>query len=226
MEFSIKANASSSDVQIALSTLIVAGWAGRDSHAVEHHIKELEAIGVAPPSTYPLFYRVSAHQLTQSDDIQVVGENTAGEVEPFLFVDDGELFVSVGSDHTDRTLETASVALSKQICTKPVARVAWPFSEVREHWDELELTSWIVDENGEETLYQQGKTSFLKRPEQLLETYLDGSKLRDGLCMFGGTVPVIGTIRAAAGMRFEIADHRLGRRIEHRYSVTTLPEVA
>ncbi|MEL6483080.1 MAG: DUF2848 family protein, partial [Pseudomonadota bacterium] len=37
---------------------LVAGWTGRDPAKVAHHIEELAAIGVAPPSTTPLYYRV------------------------------------------------------------------------------------------------------------------------------------------------------------------------
>ncbi len=33
-----------------------------------------------------------------------------------------ELFVGVGSDHTDRKAETINVSLSKQMCAKPVSR--------------------------------------------------------------------------------------------------------
>lgn len=36
-------------VAVQIDTLIVAGWAGRDAHAIEHHIEELAAIGVPRP---------------------------------------------------------------------------------------------------------------------------------------------------------------------------------
>ena len=34
----------------AIDTLVIAGWTGRDVAALEHHIEELKAIGVQPPS--------------------------------------------------------------------------------------------------------------------------------------------------------------------------------
>jgi len=52
-----------------IGTLIVAGWTGRNLAAVEHHIEELKAIGVPPPSTTPLFYRASP-QLTSTEHEQ------------------------------------------------------------------------------------------------------------------------------------------------------------
>jgi hypothetical protein len=34
---------------------VVAGYTGRDAAAVQHHIDELAAIGVAPPPSVPMF---------------------------------------------------------------------------------------------------------------------------------------------------------------------------
>ena len=39
--------------------LIIAGWTGRDTEAVEKHILELEKIGISRPSSTPIFYRAS-----------------------------------------------------------------------------------------------------------------------------------------------------------------------
>ncbi len=225
MHFEIQERNGVTSVDMTAQCLVVAGWAGRDVGAIEHHIRELEAIGVPRPSAVPLYYRVAADQLTQAADVEVVGGNTSGEVEPFVFVDAGELFVGVGSDHTDRTLETHSVALSKQICAKPVGRTAWRFSDVRDHWDEIVLRSWITDEAGEH-LYQEGAAGSLRSPEELVRSYLGDAPLPQGLCMSCGTVPVIGGIRPAASMRIELFDERLGRRIDHCYAVRVLPEVA
>ena len=55
-------------VAVQIDTLIVAGWAGRDAHAIEHHIEELAAIGVPRPSTVPLFYRIGTGQLIANID--------------------------------------------------------------------------------------------------------------------------------------------------------------
>ena len=57
---------------------------------------------------------------------------------------EGSLWVGVGSDHTDRGVEGYSVAVSKQMCDKPLAPELWAFDDVAEHWDSLELRSWLV----------------------------------------------------------------------------------
>ncbi len=87
--------------------------------AIEHHIEELEAIGVPRPSSVPLYYRVGAGLLTQSPTIEALGAQSSGEAEPMLFFAGGEWWLTVASDHTDRHVETYSVVVSKQMCAKP-----------------------------------------------------------------------------------------------------------
>ena len=78
------ANVVFDDRSYIIDRLVIAGWTGRDVVALEHHIEELKAIGVQPPSKVPLYYRVAASLLTQSDAIEVVGDDTSGEAEPVL----------------------------------------------------------------------------------------------------------------------------------------------
>src|SRR6202166_191607 len=82
--------------------LVIAGWTGRDAAAVEEHIVELEAIGVARPRTVPCFYLLGANLLTTEERLDVTGSDSSGEVEFVLLSLEAGLFVGVGSDHTDR----------------------------------------------------------------------------------------------------------------------------
>ncbi|WPD77676.1 DUF2848 domain-containing protein [Dickeya fangzhongdai] len=228
LDFSLFADFKEIPISFDARDVVIAGWTGRDREAVMHHIRELAELGVPQPSAIPLFYRVAANQLSQSERIEVVGESTSGEAEPLLFRRQGEWYVSLASDHTDRKLEAASVALSKQVCVKPVARQAWRFSDVAEHWDQLQLRSWIL-EDGEYRQYQQGTLAGLRRPEELLELYAsrhDSDLPADGVAMSCGTVAAIGGIRPAAVFRMELVDDVLGRVIRHQYAITTLPVVA
>lgn len=206
--------------------LVIAGWAGRDLAATEHHIEELAAIGVPRPSAVPLYYRVAANQLSQDETVQVIGPDSSGEIEAFVFAIDGELYVSLASDHTDRKLEAHSVALSKQLCVKPVARNAWRMADVADHWDELQVRSRIV-ENGTEVLYQEGTLKSLRTPQELIEGFVQGKgALPDGTGMTCGTVAVLGGIRPANVFEMELFDPRLERTLRHRYCLMILPEVA
>ncbi len=226
LSFSLPRETAASPVRLEVGRLVIAGWAGRDIHAIEHHIGELEAIGVPRPSSVPLFYRVASNQMTQATQVEVVGAETSGEVEPLLFFHQGEWFVSVASDHTDRRLETHSVALSKQVCVKPAATAAWRMSDVADHWDSLVLRSWI-EEGGEFVLYQEGRLSALLAPADLLAKLVVGEAApAEGFAMTCGTVPVIGGIRPANRFRMELADERDGQAIGHEYLCSVLPVVA
>ncbi|RSE99950.1 DUF2848 domain-containing protein [Achromobacter aegrifaciens] len=213
-------------VEVEFNTLIVAGWAGRDMAAIEHHIEELAAIGVPRPSSVPLYYRITDNQLTQKETVQALGEDSSGEVETFVFSVDGEMYVSIASDHTDRKLETYSVAMSKQVCVKPVATSAWRLADVADYWDELIIRSYIV-ENGVEVLYQEGPLASLRTPQDLIAGYTGGATvLPAGAGMTCGTVGALGGSRAAADFTMELHDPRRQRSLRHRYHVETLPVVA
>ncbi len=231
-EFEIAGPAACSAMKVEISELVVAGWAGRDRAAVDHHIQELAELGVAPPKSVPLYYRVGENNLTQSAQIQVLGEASSGEVECFLFASRGSLYVTIASDHTDRELEAFGVAQSKQICPKPIAETAWRFEDVADHWDELVMRSWI-EEGGRRTLYQEGALVALLPPAELIAKFGQASTfgavsalLPDGMGMICGTVPVIGGIRPATGFEMELYDPVLDRAIRHSYAVIALPLVA
>jgi hypothetical protein len=212
-------------VAVQIDTLVVAGWAGRDAHAIEHHIEELAAIGVPRPSSVPLFYRIGTGQLSQTTQLQVLGPDTSGEVEPVVLSLADGLWVTVGSDHTDRKAESAGVALSKQLCSKVVGTGLWRYEEVAPHWDSLILRAWATIE-GKRTLYQEGAVSGLRSPADLMQRYSNAESLPPGSLMFGGTIGAIGGIRPGTRFEMELEDPVLQRKLGHAYDIEALPVVA
>ncbi len=211
-----------SALTVGVSEMVIAGWAGRDREAMEHHIQELEALGVARPAETPTFYRVAASRLNQETEIEDAGPDGSGEAEAFLIAANGKLYVGVGSDHTDRKAETVGITLSKQMCDKPVSSEVWPYEEVADHWDSLVLRSHALID-GKKVLYQEGSVSSLLPPEELIRRYTDGNKLPDGTAMFGGTMPAIGGIRSAKRFEAKLVDPVLNRSISIGYDVNVLP---
>ncbi len=209
-------------VELPVRELVLAGWTGRDKAAVEHHIAELEALGVKRPATTPIYYRVAAARLTTDAAIEVSGPDSSGEVEFVLVASGGELFVGLGSDHTDRKAETYGITFSKQACDKPIATTLWPFAEVADHWDELVLRAHITNGDKRE-LYQEGTLAKMLPPHELIRGYGGADKLTDGTMMFGGTFAAIGGIRGAQRFSGELEDPRTGRRISFGYDIRCLP---
>ncbi len=209
------------ETAVDVDTAIVAGWTGRDKEALEHHMAELEELGVTRPSAAPIFYRVSASRLTTDAEIEST-DASSGEAEAVLLRTGGRLWVGVGSDHTDREVEAYGVAVSKQMCEKPIGARFWAHDEVADHWDELLLRSWIV-EDGEEVPYQDGALTAMLPTDDLIAA---SPGLADGTLMFCGTLAAIGGIRPAAKFRCELRDPVLDRSLEVTYSMRSLPLVS
>lgn len=194
----------------------IAGYTGRDTEAVKAYVAKLEEEGIEPPPSVPMVFDVGADRAVAHDVIDVTGGESCGEVEFVLLVADDGLHVTVGSDHTDRALETQSIALSKQLVPKVVARQAWRWEEVADHWDSLRLTA-AVGEDGRP--YQETGVDFFLPPDQILD--LVGAQ--PGTVVFGGTVSSL-----AGGFDFDpvftgrLYDPVLDRSIEFTYRSRTL----
>jgi hypothetical protein len=225
LELVLMTRSSTRAVSIDVTDLVIAGWTARDTGLLEAHIHELEALGIPRPSSTPLFYRVSAALLTQRGSIQVLGAESTGEVEAVLYALNGQLWVGVGSDHTDRALERVGVAAAKQCCPKPIGRQAWALAEVIDHWDELVLKSYVT-RGATRELYQEGTLVGLHEPHTLIERCAGNGKLADGTAMFCGTLPVRGPLRGGERFEIELSDPMLDRALVHAYDVIQLPIVS
>lgn len=211
-------------VDLEPTELVIAGWTGRDAAAIAHHIEELAALDVPRPSTVPLYYRAAVTNLTQADTIDVLGADTSGEVEPVLLAMDDGLWLTVGSDHTDRKAEAIGVALSKQLCAKPLARACWRWDAIATDADRLLLRSFI-EEGGARVPYQHGTLASIRPLAELMRGFAPHG-LRPGTVMFCGTLAAIGGVRPAAAMQIELEDPLRGRSLRHAYRVRVLPVIA
>lgn len=201
-----------------------AGFTARDQALAMKHVEELRAHGVAAPERIPAYYAVTRDAATTDDDIEVFGERTSGEVEVVFLFDRDEIYVAVGSDHTDRELEKQSIARSKVICPKVVSRQVWRFEDVRPHWEALSLRSW-VEAGGARALYQEGTLAeFLPVDEFLTrvrDEVADGNL--NGMVLFMGTLPTLGK-ELVFSQTFEgqLLDPTLGRALSFHYRVSPM----
>lgn len=157
---------------------VVAGYTGRDAAAVQHHIDELAAIGVAPPPEVPMFYRTGPELFNASDEQTVSPVHlTSGEVEPLYIRHNGKYYLGIGSDHTDRDLETEDIGASKRACPKPVSPEVLRVSSIDElSLDDCTARSWV-----DGRLYQEGKLSGLRTPGDVVRLLLERTDVGDGL---------------------------------------------
>ena len=226
MRFTVRSRAGEREVELDFRYVLLAGYTGRDQDAVQAHVAELAAHGVAAPARVPAAYPVPATRLVASDAIVVHGSRTAGEAE-FLIVDDGgRTLVGVGSDHTDRELEEHSVVKSKQTCDKPVNPVLWELDEVADHWDDIQLRGEVY-EHGEWVTYQDGTVGSMLTPAGILDFAAGTVDSLKDVAVFSGTLPLIGgEFRYGTAFRATLHDPVLDRTLVCEYSVEELPEIA
>ena len=183
---------SEAPLHFAIEHAYCVGFSGRDTAKTLHHIEELVAIGVPRPDEIPLLFPIAVSLVSQSDGIQVVGSETSGEIELVLLYGTSleDSYLTVGSDHTDRGLETVDIGKSKQICGKPVAQAAWPIAAVRDDWDNMHMVSEVrID--GEWKLYQDDLASAMMPLDSLLAFLERHNALKQHSVYFLGTVPLV-----------------------------------
>ena len=225
MQFRLHEGTGSRTIDVEIRELIIAGMTGRNVPAVKAHVDELAALGIAPPSTIPIYYRASASLLTTADAIQVIGPDSSGEVEAVLIGTADGMLVGVGSDHTDRRVEAYGIAVSKKMCAKPVSPDLWRYPDVAAAWDILELASDRVV-GGRRLAYQRGTLATVRRPGDLIAGYFDGAtELPPGFAMFTGTFATLGEITGADRFEMSLTDPGSGRNLSYGYDVMTLPVV-
>lgn len=201
------------------------GYTGRNKEKTLEHIKELAEIGVPEPAEIPSLYPVSVSVLNQDGAIEVIGELTSGEAEIVLLFGNSpeETYLSIGSDHTDRGLETVDINKSKQVCDKPFADEAWKIEDVIPHWDELELSSEIyVDGNWE--AYQKNPISSII-PLDEIKSFLEKKEVpMANSIVFSGTVPLLDGFKYGTKFKMSIKDPVQGKSISAEYQITNIAQ--
>jgi hypothetical protein len=162
--------------------------------------------------------------LSLAPEIEVYGNETSGEVEYVLcIVTEDEVYVGLGSDHTDRHLEETDIPRAKQICPNLMGRTVWLLDEVEEQWDDLLMSANVV-KNGKDILYQEGRLGLLLNPAELMsfvKSKIPGPL--ENLIIYSGTMGTL-TGEFVFGQKFSagLIDEKLNRRLEISYDVRPL----
>jgi uncharacterized protein DUF2848 len=221
IDFTVHQASGALEERLTIGRLVIAGWTGRDPVARDKHIAELEELGIPRPASTPIYYEVAASRLTVASAIEASGGESSGEVEFVLLRANGQIYVGVGSDHTDRKVETYNITVSKQMCDKPIAPELWLYSDVAAHWDQIILRAYATID-GKRELYQEGTLAGMLAPDDLIARRFGAAGLPEGVAVFGGTFAAKGGIRSAERFDYEISDPVLNRAIRYGYTVRTL----
>ncbi len=225
MKFILETMGREEEIPFEMRRMVNAGYTGRDQERVRHHIEELKKEGVPAPESTPTAYEMITQLVYFDQEIEVVSDRTSGEAEYVLLCTEDEVYVGVGSDHTDRELESVSIIKSKQVCPNVMSNRLWRLKEVREDWDQILLRSWTGDEKGKKQLYQEAPLAAMMTPEDLMEfikNRLDDRNL-SGMMIFSGTIPILtGNFLYGSFFEAELFNPRTRRRLNFYYQVQVL----
>jgi len=203
------------------------GFTIRDAEKMQRHLEECYAVGVPELKVDkpPLIFPMSSWATITDSDVSVQRARTSGEVEIVTISLAGELYVGVGSDHTDRELETIDIPWSKQVAPNVLAPTLWRWADVEGHWDDVMLESYVSD-GGEEILYQRASVSEFWTPVEMV-TSLVGRvpETTAAQILFSGTVVSEGEqLNFGRKWRIAMIDPVFNRKIEHSYQIVVLSE--
>ncbi|MFB9973850.1 DUF2848 domain-containing protein [Allobacillus sp. SKP2-8] len=209
--------------ELAIHKAFCIGYTGRNKENTYAHIKELAEIGIPEPKEVPMLYPVSGNTIFQNQAMEVVGKKTSGEAEVVLIFGDSseDVYVTVGSDHTDRGLETVDINKSKQVCGKPFATKAWKLRDVLDHWDELELTSQVYVD-GEWVDYQQDSLKAIMPYEEIIQYIEKVEAPKKNSIFFSGTVPLKDGFKYGTAFRMTFRDPVNNDEITSEYDIINI----
>lgn len=190
----VESNGAKKEITPSFSRMINAGFSGRDQASVKAHILELAEEGIPGPKTTPIFFSLTCQNLKFGNVIQVNGDKTSGEVEFVIYTHGKKMYIGIGSDHTDRELEQTSMCKAKEICPNIMSEIMWDYDDIKDHWDDLEISSMVrakMDED--DVLYQKNYLSAILHPNEIkniLKSQLIDPNF-DNTIIFSGTIPVL-----------------------------------
>lgn len=211
------------EITLEIKDVYCIGYAGRSVDKTMEHIIELEKIGIPRPAEVPILYPVRRNSLNQTDEIEVLGGESSGEAEIVLVFGDteDEVYITVGSDHTDRSMETVDINKSKQVCDKPLATKAWKLSDVIDHWDDLILTSQ-VEMNGEWVDYQKANIDEIIPLNEIKEFLNKKQVAMKNSVVFSGTVPLLNGFMYGSAFKMSFLDKVRNSEITASYAINQL----
>ena len=216
----------SEKLQFNVTRMVNAGYVGRDMAVVRAHIEELAKEGVPEPANIPMVFPVTCSSITTENKIEVVGKDTSGEIEYVLFLTHDQVYVGIGSDHTDRQVETLSIVKSKQVCPNLVSQTVWPLEAVLDRWDDLMMECRVIPGIGAgETIYQSDCCGKIIHPTDLIDLVRSGlvDGQDQGMVIFSGTIPFIPEeMIYGTTYRCSLTDQATGARLTCAYEVEKL----
>jgi hypothetical protein len=217
----LERDGSSTPLPVTPARVYNLGSATVDPTSAVAHQEEVADVGVriAFDIPAPRIYPMAVSSITTDDVIGVHHGETSGEVELVIVVVEGEVYLGIGSDHTDRVLERESIIWSKQYSPSVLGGQVWRWNDVEPHWDRLVLESWVDGK-----LYQSSPAAVFRRPDDLLAVLAERVvELPKSYLVYCGTYTTIAnTIEFGTTWTARLADSETATELALRYDVVDL----
>lgn len=207
-------------IELSPTRMYNVGSATRDPEAARAHQEEVAEIGIriAFDVPSPRIYPVAISQAVTDTEVAALHGESSGEVEIVIVVDGSDIYVGVGSDHTDRWLERTSIPWSKNVSPNVVAPELWRWQDVADHWDECVMSSHVDGRP-----YQEAAVSIFLTPPEILEVLAERVDLPSSYVVFCGSYAAIDKImRFGDTWELALTDPVRDRAIRHTYRVIDL----
>ncbi|SDY58496.1 Protein of unknown function [Halopenitus persicus] len=225
-----RADGSTRDVTVPIRRIANCGMATRnpDPDRIDRMFEELATIGVTRPETLPMVVPKPPHLLTTDSEIVVNAATTGGELEFVLLPTADRTYVGVGVDHKDDHVMDRNLHRANSTCPSVIADEVWRLEDVRDRWDDLEISCW-TGRGDDRELYQRATLDAFLRPDALLEA-IDAKTTAPlaGTAVWSGTVSTDadGDVDARPDVTYgdfyamQLYDPAANRRIAHQYDVS------
>ncbi len=229
LDLLIESTKSTKPLQFEVKLHINGGFASRDQVAAQRTLDEMKREGInIPVKKTPIFWPKLTNRITTSNIIEVLaGSKSCGEVEATILLGKGkekEIYIAVGSDHSDRELEKHDMVISKQMYPNVISKRVWRYEDVKQNWDAMVLRAWTVEADGKRTLYQEAKMNSL----MTIEDFLDKAKEHiqgdiAGAVILMGTIPTLGgKLVFTPGFECELADEKAKKKLTCAYTIAPI----
>ncbi len=122
--------------------------------------------------------RLEVHQLqpylvTTSNYVKMISETHAAELAyAMLLKDEGEIYITVAGDHSDKEAEKCSLIAGEHMYPKIIARRAWRLRDIESRWRDIEFRSW-AEVGGSKKLIEELRGSEFPGPRDALNVVKD-----------------------------------------------------
>jgi len=213
--------------QIQVARMVNLGMAGRnppEGEELEKQLSQMNDAGVQTPESLPFVTPKPNYLLTTGDEIHVNSVDTAGEAEFVMYPTDEGIYIGVGNDHKMYEIASDMMHVANSTCPSVMSDEMWVYEEIADHWDEIELRSWI-ERDGELEPYQRAPLSAYMRPDDIVDAVADSITAPImGTAIWSGTVGADGVdvfpeIISGDSYLVQLRDPVLNRRLSTRYDV-------